>query len=182
VTWCKSLISLARPERFERPTPRFVVWCSIQLSYGRVFRRHFRTRGLLCRVQSEYIFCRSRKRAIANGSDPAWQAPETQQRGSKFGNLVVIPGIAAGFLRPGALDHDAIKWNRIMISSLCLSMIFSENRFPLFRIMLEKLGEDPTRRGRRLYARARSLRMVKSSTGRSGRVIRKVAPIVPSTR
>ncbi len=27
---------LARPERFERPTPRFVVWCSIQLSYGRV--------------------------------------------------------------------------------------------------------------------------------------------------
>jgi hypothetical protein len=26
---------LARPERFERPTPRFVVWCSIQLSYGR---------------------------------------------------------------------------------------------------------------------------------------------------
>ncbi len=27
---------MARPERFERPTPRFVVWCSIQLSYGRV--------------------------------------------------------------------------------------------------------------------------------------------------
>jgi hypothetical protein len=26
--------------------------------------------------------------------------------------------------------------DRIMISSLCLSMIFSENRFPLFRIML----------------------------------------------
>jgi hypothetical protein len=35
-----------------------------------------------------------------------------------------------------SLDHDAIKWNRIMISSLCLSMIISENRFPLFRIML----------------------------------------------
>jgi hypothetical protein len=34
------------------------------------------------------------------------------------------------------LDHDPIKQNRIMISSLCLSMIFSENRFPLFRIML----------------------------------------------
>jgi hypothetical protein len=28
---------LARPERFELPTPRFVVWCSIQLSYGRAF-------------------------------------------------------------------------------------------------------------------------------------------------
>jgi hypothetical protein len=33
-------------------------------------------------------------------------------------------------------DHDAIEWNRIMISSLCLSMIFSEQRLPLFRIML----------------------------------------------
>ncbi len=30
---------LARPERFELLTPRFVVWCSIQLSYGR-FARH----------------------------------------------------------------------------------------------------------------------------------------------
>ena len=30
-----ALVILARPERFELPTPRFVVWCSIQLSYGR---------------------------------------------------------------------------------------------------------------------------------------------------
>ena len=28
---------MARPKRFELLTPRFVVWCSIQLSYGRVF-------------------------------------------------------------------------------------------------------------------------------------------------
>jgi hypothetical protein len=27
------------------------------------------------------------------------------------------------------LDHDAIKWNRIMISSLCLSMISAQTRF-----------------------------------------------------
>src|SRR3954447_9751845 len=33
-------------------------------------------------------------------------------------------------------DRDAIPGNPIMISSLCLSMIFSVNRFPLFRIML----------------------------------------------
>src|SRR5262252_8003722 len=34
---------LARPEGFEPPTPRFVVWCSIQLSYGRpVPRRRMR--------------------------------------------------------------------------------------------------------------------------------------------
>ena len=26
---------MVRPERFELPTPKFVAWCSIQLSYGR---------------------------------------------------------------------------------------------------------------------------------------------------
>lgn len=34
--FCKLLGNMADPERFERPTPRFVVWCSIQLSYGSV--------------------------------------------------------------------------------------------------------------------------------------------------
>jgi hypothetical protein len=29
---------MARPKRFELLTPRFVVWCSIQLSYGRGLR------------------------------------------------------------------------------------------------------------------------------------------------
>ena len=29
---------VARPERFELPTPKFVAWCSIQLSYGRKSR------------------------------------------------------------------------------------------------------------------------------------------------
>lgn len=28
------LEEMVHPERFERPAPRFVVWCSIQLSYG----------------------------------------------------------------------------------------------------------------------------------------------------
>jgi len=38
-----------------------------------------------------------------------------------------------------------------MISSFCLSMIFSENRFPLFRIMLYRGTADETRKqkGRR---------------------------------
>ena len=29
------LVKMARPERFELPTTKFVAWCSIQLSYGR---------------------------------------------------------------------------------------------------------------------------------------------------
>jgi hypothetical protein len=37
----KCLKLLARPKRFELLTPRFVVWCSIQLSYGR-FRSPYR--------------------------------------------------------------------------------------------------------------------------------------------
>ena len=31
----EALSYVARPERFELPTPRFEAWCSIQLSYGR---------------------------------------------------------------------------------------------------------------------------------------------------
>ena len=36
---------VARPERFELPTPKFVAWCSIQLSYGRVLGRPWRGHG-----------------------------------------------------------------------------------------------------------------------------------------
>ena len=35
-----ALKRLARPKRFELLTPRFVVWCSIQLSYGRALGSH----------------------------------------------------------------------------------------------------------------------------------------------
>ncbi len=33
---------MARPKGFEPLTPRFVVWCSIQLSYGRLIGRSLR--------------------------------------------------------------------------------------------------------------------------------------------
>ncbi len=36
---------MAHPKRFELLTPRFVVWCSIQLSYGCVPQKLFCWRG-----------------------------------------------------------------------------------------------------------------------------------------
>ena len=38
--------NLARPERFELPTPWFVARYSIQLSYGRLFKLHIIPKGL----------------------------------------------------------------------------------------------------------------------------------------
>ena len=32
----RTVSMMARPKGFEPLTPRFVVWCSIQLSYGRI--------------------------------------------------------------------------------------------------------------------------------------------------
>jgi hypothetical protein len=45
---------MARPKRFELLTPRFVVWCSIQLSYGRVLRiaREVFPREQICRERA----------------------------------------------------------------------------------------------------------------------------------
>src|SRR6202011_6294332 len=37
---------------------------------------------------------------------------------------------------PEPLQPDSTELNQTVVLSLCLSMIFSENRFPLFRIML----------------------------------------------
>jgi hypothetical protein len=51
------------------------------------------------------------------------------------------------FYLASSLDHNPIGLNRIMISFLCLSMIFSENRFPLFRIMLDQRWVEATNLG-----------------------------------
>jgi len=58
------------------------------------------------------------------------------------GRWPAAPGAITGFahhdlpIRTDILERDAIGLNRITLLSLCLSMIFSENRCPLFRIML----------------------------------------------
>jgi hypothetical protein len=53
--WPNRLILLARPERFERPTPWFVAKYSIQLSYGRlaVFERRDYTQPI--RLLKHYL-------------------------------------------------------------------------------------------------------------------------------
>src|SRR6185503_2232876 len=68
---------LARPERFELPTPRFVVWCSIQLSYGRV--------AVPGKVRASG--------RIAIGSGCAWQATLARMVAS-------LLGVAGGRPRP----------------------------------------------------------------------------------
>jgi hypothetical protein len=47
---------MARPEGFEPPTPRFVVWCSIQLSYGRRLKRR-RMRREIPAARDSYRLC-----------------------------------------------------------------------------------------------------------------------------
>ena len=64
---------MARPKRFELLTPRFVVWCSIQLSYGRVFRERSESliaiscNDIKAEAVAKLLATVSSKRAIANG-------------------------------------------------------------------------------------------------------------------
>jgi hypothetical protein len=53
--------------------------------------------------------------------------------------------VESGFAACHPLDHDAIKSNRIMISSLCLSMIFfgkPVSTFPDHALGFEHLAAD----------------------------------------
>ena len=68
----------------------------------------------------------SRTRECAKRS--AVRRPCSAHRDVVPSNLMIAPSPAS---KERTLDHDAIEWNRIMISSLCSSMIFSESRFPL---------------------------------------------------
>src|SRR6266700_4866763 len=104
---------MARPKRFELLTPRFVVWCSIQLSYGRVFREghHGPDRPDGSESGSET----SRKSALATRSGPDWQGPERGFWQS------IWPGGSAEMaakrcktskLRPRPLVADALQFHR----------------------------------------------------------------------
>jgi hypothetical protein len=58
----------------------------------------------------------------------------------RFCKVSAPPGLDLHVMNPARdylfLDRDDFSSNRHPALSFCLSMIFSENRFPLFRIML----------------------------------------------
>src|SRR5215470_9556958 len=87
---------LARPKRFELLTPRFVVWCSIQLSYGRFLR--LRGPGGL-RFARE-MFRPADRRNI--GISYRFRSRKARQR----------PGVVCGCLRPRPLAPAHIELDR----------------------------------------------------------------------
>jgi hypothetical protein len=95
----QSCSEMARPKRFELLTPRFVVWCSIQLSYGRVFAWHLGLKGPGCvrigsgRVAKERFsyplrprFARSASRDLRGetGAVNLTSVPDCRWRGSEI--------------------------------------------------------------------------------------------------
>jgi hypothetical protein len=69
--------------------------------------------------------------------------PPPIPRGHRARRVADGPILASANPVPGSLDHDQIGLNRIMISSLGLGVIPSENRLPLFRIMLQQARSQP---------------------------------------
>ena len=90
---------VARPERFELPTPRFVVWCSIQLSYGRLPFRKGKSRAPGRGTRLEL-----------SASCPAWQgsprgSPGTNRRTGPYGLHWAKPAAVMMHSPPGTLSR-----------------------------------------------------------------------------
>ena len=77
----KSLILWRARRDFELPTPRFVVWCSIQLSYGRLGRQRRRRRAAKASRASNR-FCSGGQEQISRASSraAASEAPRPSRR------------------------------------------------------------------------------------------------------
>src|SRR4029078_6559083 len=61
---------MARPKRFELLTPRFVVWCSIQLSYGRIIHCRKSARGTGHSYRLDRVLARVATRTLTWGARP----------------------------------------------------------------------------------------------------------------
>ena len=62
-----------------------------------------------------------------------WEADQIDDDNAQATEARLVALLAGLFRRP--LERDDFSSNRHRALSFCLSMIFSENRFPLFRIM-----------------------------------------------
>jgi hypothetical protein len=58
-------VKMARPKGFEPLTPRFVVWCSIQLSYGRPGTDDYQSGSKAIRLAVPELHCNCLMRPIA---------------------------------------------------------------------------------------------------------------------
>jgi len=72
----------------------------------------------------------------ARGSVTTPRHPAVMPRKFRRQNIVCTMWHWLANLCDNRLDHAPIQLNRIMVLIPCLSMIFSENRYPLFGIML----------------------------------------------
>src|SRR5215475_11779100 len=89
---------MARPERFELPTPRFVVWCSIQLSYGRIVARHAGSIGRQA----------PGARAIAIGFPLRWQVGLLLNTKSNNDCIMHLTGVTRVTYGLGIIHHCAM--------------------------------------------------------------------------
>src|SRR6266851_8101294 len=89
---------MARPERLELPTPRFVVWCSIQLSYGRQA-----TTGR-CRAAGEA--------AEPTRIAPIWQEPNPAVRHRRIGRERACEGTGPPAMWCVGSRHGSAARNR----------------------------------------------------------------------
>ena len=80
-----SFLENGAPEEIRTPDPQIRSLVLYPAELRARFRGHLGPKACFCRVQSGYIFCRSRKRAIATGSGPAWQGPAKAASGPGLG-------------------------------------------------------------------------------------------------
>ena len=141
---------LGRPagsdERNEAMRMRFAAGVAVVLLPAAVSKRQ----GIVregCRIRSLHSAVKRTCRARQQCSDQASAGSEHSDGSSLHkpdgaGNLQRPERILAGLLyrdpavTPGPLKRDEIRMNCHRALALCLSMIFSENRSTLFRIML----------------------------------------------